>query len=107
MAQLGSLADQIRSLRADLVGIAVTATFSQMAFGRNLGIDFPLLSDWDGAVAGSFGVRYPIWKGHIGVAKRAIFVLDANGVVAYRWSTEDAEQLPDLMEMIRALETLS
>ncbi len=104
---MGSLADQIGSLGADIVGIAVTATFSQMAFSRELGIDFPLLSDWDGSVADAFGVRYSIWKGHEGVAKRAIFVVAANGTIAYRWSTDDAELLPDLMPMMRALETLA
>ena len=107
MTQLGSIAGEIESLGADLVGIAVTATFSQMAFVRQIGIDFPLLSDWDGAVSGAFGVRYAVWKGHVGLAKRSIFVIDGSGTVRYAWSTDDAEELPPLHPVIRALESLT
>lgn len=107
MTQLGSIAREIESLGADLVGIAVTATFSQMAFARQIGIDFPLLSDWDGAISGAFGVRYDRWKGHIGLAKRSIFVLDGEGIVRYAWSTDDAEELPLLEPVILALKSLA
>lgn len=92
---------------ADLVAIAVSATFSQMAFARELGLDFPLLSDWDGVVSGAFGVRYDIWKGHVGLAKRALFVIDGQGTVHYTWSTDDAEELPDLQPMLDSLRDLS
>ena len=86
--------------------MAVTATFSQLAFAERLGIDFPLLSDWDREVCASYGVRYDVWKGHAGLAKRSLFVIDGEGVIRYAWSTDDALQLPDLepgMETLRRL----
>ena len=47
---MGQRAAEIRALGADLLAIAVTATFSQQAFAESLGVDFPLLSDWDRTV---------------------------------------------------------
>lgn len=87
-----------------MVAIAVAATFAQMAFAEHLGIDFPLLSDWDGAVADAYGVRYGSWKGHRGVAKRSLFVVDEAGVITYRWVTDDALVLPPVDEMVAAVE---
>ena len=104
---MGSVAGEIESLGADLVGIAVTATFSQMAFAQQIGIGFPLLSDWDGAISGAFGVRYDEWKGHAGLAKRSIFVIDGAGTARYVWSTDDAEELPVLEPVIAALRSLT
>ncbi len=89
-----------------MLGIAVTATFSQQAFARSLGVDFPLLSDWDRTVCGAYGVRYDAWKGHTGLAKRSTIVVDTAGVVRYRWSTDDASVLPDLDEVVRVFTEL-
>ena len=88
---------------AHVAAIAVTATFSQMAFAQHLGIDFPLLSDWGGATADTYGVRYGTWKGHEGLAKRSLFVIDRQGIIGYRWVTEDALVLPDLDEPLEVL----
>jgi peroxiredoxin len=74
-----------------------------MAFAEHLGIDFPLLSDWEGTVAESYGVRYDVWKGHRGLAKRSLFVIDNAGTITYRWMTDDALVLPPLDELPAAV----
>jgi len=93
----------MRKLGADILAVAVTATFAQQAFAAALDIDFPLLSDWDRVVCESYGVRYSAWKGHAGLAKRSIFVIDTSGVIRYRWVTEDATVLPDLDGVVSAV----
>jgi peroxiredoxin len=100
---LGQLVDEIRDGGAEPVAIAVTATFSQMAFADSLGARFPLLSDWEGAVAAAYGVQYESWKGHRGVAKRSVFVIGRDRVVRYRWVSEDALVEPDLQEAMAVL----
>jgi glutaredoxin-dependent peroxiredoxin len=87
---------------AEIAAIAVTATFSQQAFAEHLGVDFPLLSDWDREVCAAYGVRYGVWKGHTGVAKRSLFVVGSDRVVRYAWSTDDALVLPDFAELLAA-----
>jgi glutaredoxin-dependent peroxiredoxin len=86
-----------------VVAIAVTPTFAQMAFADRLGIDFPLLSDWGGAVSEAYGVRYDVWKGHAGLAKRSVFVVGRDGMISYRWYTDDAHDIPDVDEVVTAL----
>jgi peroxiredoxin len=100
---LGQRAGELRDLGAEILAVAVTATFSQQAFAATLDVGFPLLSDWDRVVCASYGVRYASWKGHAGLAKRSIFVIDSGGVIRYRWVTQDALVLPDLDEIVAAV----
>ncbi len=100
---MGHRVPEIRALGAEVLAVAVTATFSQQAFAASLGVDFPLLSDWDRTVCAAYGVRYDVWKGHAGLAKRAVFVIDRGGTVRYAWVTDDALVLPDLDAVVAAL----
>ena len=100
---MGQIESDVEELGGRVAAIAVTATFSQMAFTTHLDVGFPLLSDWGGATAEAYDVRYDTWKGHAGIAKRSIFVIDRDGVIRYRWVTDDALQLPDLAEALTAL----
>lgn len=100
------MAGEVRALGAEPVAIAVTATFSQLAFGEVLGLDFPMLSDWEGTVANRYGVQYDEWKGHSGLAKRSVFVIDGVGRVRYAWVSDDALVEPDLREAVQVIEML-
>jgi glutaredoxin-dependent peroxiredoxin len=91
----------------ELVAVAVTATFSQMAFAEKLGIDFPLLSDWEGSTCAAYGVRYDTWKGHKGLAKRSVFVIDRDGSITYAWSNDDALTLPEFDEVMEAITSVA
>jgi peroxiredoxin len=104
---LGQRIEDIEGGGAGLAAIAVTATFSQRAFSDHLGARFPMLSDWGGTTSEAFGVRYDEWKGHAGVAKRSLFVIDRGGMIRYRWVTDDALVIPDLEEPLRVLTDLS
>lgn len=107
MSQLGQMAGTIRALGAELVAIAVTATFSQMAFAEELGVDFPMLSDWEGETSNEYGVQYEEWKGHTGLAKRSVFVVDRTSKIRYRWSTDDALVEPDLSEALDVIQSIA
>ena len=81
----------------------MTPTFAQMAFAEKLGIDFPLLSDWEGTTCAAYGVRYDSWKGHRGLAKRSVFIIDQDGLITYRWHSDDALTLPEFDEVMAAI----
>lgn len=98
--------EEFGALGAQVLAVAVTATFSQQAFAASLGIGFPLLSDWDRRVCASYGVRYREWRGHTGLAKRSLFVIGQDGVIRYRWVTDDALVLPDLDVLADAVRAL-
>ncbi len=89
-----------------IAAIAVTATFSQMAFAKHLRVPFPLLSDWGREACAAYGVRYEVWKEHDGLAKRSLFVIDRDGIIRYRWVTDDALQTPVIEDALEVLESL-
>lgn len=98
--------ETVTAAGGSIVAIAVTATFSQQRFAAELQASYPLLSDWNREVSSAWGVAYREWKGHRGLAKRSVFVIDRAGVVRYRWVTDDALELPDLTEAITVLRDL-
>ena len=96
----------MEAVGGSIAAVAVTATFSQMAFAKHLGVPFPLLSDWGRETCSAYGVRYDVWKEHDGLSKRSMFVIDRHGVIRYRWMTEDALVTPDEQEAIDVLASL-
>jgi peroxiredoxin len=98
--------DEVRATGAQALAVAVTSVFAQQAFARHLGVGFPMISDWNREVVRAYGVQYDVWRGHQGVAKRSVFVIDRDGTIRYRWATDDATVLPDFDEAIRALREL-
>ena len=67
---------------AELMGISVDGVWCHAAFARDRKLHFPLLADFEpkGAVAR----RYGVYRLAEGTSERALFVIDANGLV--RWS---------------------
>jgi thioredoxin-dependent peroxiredoxin len=80
-AQLCQYRDQIdefKGLNATVIGISAQDAKSHTRFKANRDLPFTLLSDKDLAVAKQFGA-----KGLMGM-KRAIFLLDTDGIVRYQ-----------------------
>jgi len=67
---------------AELLGISVDGPWCHVAFARDRKLHFPLLADFEpkGAVARAYGA----YRAREGVAGRALFVIDGDGVI--RWS---------------------
>jgi peroxiredoxin len=100
------MAPQVEAMGGRIAAIAVTATFSQMAFAKHLGVPFPLLSDWDRETCAAYGVRYDVWKEHDGLAKRSLFVIDGKGTIRYRWVTDDALETPVIEDALAVMASL-
>jgi peroxiredoxin len=65
---------------AQVVGVSTDSRYANAAWAAQLGISFPLLSDFypHGAVAERYGVLNPR-----GMPERAIVVIDKDGIVRY------------------------
>jgi peroxiredoxin len=83
IALLNELLPEFQRLGAELVGISVDSVYSHKAFTESRNLRFPLLADFEpkGAVARAYGV----YRQKDGIAERALFVLDANGIVAWSY----------------------
>ena len=93
-------------LSAEVYAISIDSIFSHKAFAEHHNIGIPLLSDFNKTVSQDYGVLYPELMGLKGVAKRSVFLLDAEGIVRYAWVTEDPGQMPDFTEIKQQIEKL-
>ncbi len=107
--ELCTFRDQLARLnhaRAQVYGISVDTFFALKAFHDAQQLTFPLLSDFNKQVIRDYGVFNEDMIGLHGIAKRAVFVLDAHGVVRHREVLEDARNEPDYQKVYTAVETL-
>ncbi|MEK7873830.1 MAG: redoxin domain-containing protein, partial [Chloroflexota bacterium] len=82
--------DKLNGLNAQVVGVSVDSYAALKAFANQYKLQFPLLTDFNREVIAKYDV---LWKGLGGiegynVANRAVFILDKNGVVHWKWVAE-------------------
>lgn len=82
MALYNEMLSEFRRQNAQLLGISVDGVWCHAAFATDRKLHFPLLADFEpkGAVARQYGA----YRESDGLTERALFVIDAQGVV--RWS---------------------
>jgi len=97
---------ELNGLKAQLFAVSVDSRFALNAFAEKNNLEFPLLSDFNKEVSKAYGAQYETFLGLNGVAKRSAFVIDKEGVVRYRWVSEDAKVKPNLSEIREALKAL-
>jgi glutaredoxin-dependent peroxiredoxin len=81
--------DEWKQFDAKIFGISVDSPFVTDKFRAEQNIPFPLLSDFNREAAAAYGALHDDLLGLKGVAKRAAFVIDADGTVAYAWVSDD------------------
>ena len=95
---------ELNKINAQVVGISVNDPFTNKAFAQNNNLNFPILSDYNREVVKLYNVYHENFgnlKGYT-VAKRAVFILDHNGVVVYKWVSDDPTKEPNYEELKRA-----
>jgi peroxiredoxin len=68
---------------AQIVGISVAGPWCHVAFAKDRKLRFPLLSDFE--PKGDVSRRYGIYDAKSGVSQRALFVIDAEGIVRWKY----------------------
>ena len=97
---------RLNAAHAQVYGISVDTFFTLKAFHDQQKLTFPLLSDFNKDVIRDYGVLNENMIGLKGIAKRAVFVLDKDGVVRHREVLEDARNEPSYDTIFRALDGL-
>jgi peroxiredoxin len=107
LSEFRDKADQIYALGARIVGISVESDRAHRAFAEHLGLDFPLVSDFNREVVGKYGIQYEEpYNGMKGMSRRSVFVVGTDGIVRYTWVTDDPLIAPNVNEVLGALEQL-
>ncbi len=99
MAQLGKA-------NAQVFGISVDTFFALKAFQDQQKLTFPLLSDFNKTAIRDYGVFNEDMIGLKGIAKRATFVIDKDGIVRHAEVLEDARNEPNYDAVYTTLASL-
>ena len=93
------------NLNAQIVGVSVDSPFANKVFATQNNLQFPLLSDYTREVSKQYGGVYEDFADITGyiASKRAVFIIDANGIVTYSWVSEDPGVEPDYDAVSQAL----
>lgn len=107
-AMRDSLGD-LQAMGAKVFGISTDSHHSHRVFKEQNQINYPLLSDWNKDASKAFGVLYDKFGdfGLHGVSKRSVFVLDKDGVVRFKWVTEDSKVPPDPTRVLGEVKKLA
>lgn len=104
---VGNDYDRYTDLGAQVVGISTDSPFALAEFKSVNGFPFRLLSDHDGEVSAAYGAKYDGDFTDMGlsrISKRAAFVVDADGTLAYAEVLENAGEQPDFDAVLEALD---
>lgn len=96
---------EFNRFNAQVVGIDVNDPWTNKAFADKNSLNFPILSDYGRDIVHQYNVFHENFgnlKGYT-VAKRSVFILDQNGVVAYKWVTDDPSKEPNYEELKKAV----
>ena len=103
LALYQELLPEFQKFNAQLLAISVDGVWSHRAFAQDRNLSFPLLADFE--PKGEMARAYHVYRVHDGTSERALFVIDAEGIV--RWSYVSPVGVnPGAGGILRALEDL-
>jgi len=105
IAAFGKLDKEFRARDAQLLGVSIDSEFVHLAWRRDKdelrSLPFPMLADIKRELAGSLGILDP----EAGVAQRATFIVDPQGVIRFVYVTDlNVGRSPE--EVLRVLDAL-
>jgi mycoredoxin-dependent peroxiredoxin len=95
--------ERFQSYDTEVVGISMDATHSLRTWAKQIGVTFPLLSDFypQGHVVDAYGVRHAA-----GMPERALFIIDKQGIIRWIHVHRPTAEVPDAEEMFELLRKL-
>ncbi len=92
-----------KSFNANVVAISTDSFFTLREFKKSNNLNFILLSDYNKTVSTRYGAFYEDYYGMKGVAKRAAFIIDPDGMIKYAEVLDDSDNQPDFKAIQKAL----
>lgn len=108
--QLTELTDQFEALGLNIAAMTYDPVKLLKTVEEDQGITFPLLHDDNVKHVDALGIRnldYEPGQRAYGIPYPGIFLLDANGVIRYKFAEEDYRLRPDFAGVLEAAARLS
>lgn len=87
MSLYSQILPEFQKFNAEIFGISVDGVWCHVAFSKDRKLQFPLLSDFE--PKGKVAEMYGAYTDRAGEAKRALFVIDHNGVIQWSYLSPD------------------
>ncbi|MDS0293139.1 redoxin domain-containing protein [Halogeometricum luteum] len=98
--------DEFEAVDATVYGVSIDTPFTLNEFRRQNDLDFSLLSDSNRELVHAYDVATDFTSAGVrDVAKRAVFVVDGDGEVTYKWVSDDLGAEPDYEEVAAAADS--
>jgi peroxiredoxin len=94
---------EFKTFKAEVIGISVDNVWCHLAFSKDNKLRFPLLSDFQ--PKGNVAEKYGVYRKDDGVAERALFLVDKDGVIRYSYVSPIGVN-PGADGILKALEAL-
>lgn len=96
--------EEFEKYNTQVIAISVDSFYSHGAWAAVRDVTFPLLADFDpkGKVAGQYGVM----RSTLGYSERAVYLIDAQGVIRYKTISPEVHMIPDIYELFDQIKAL-
>lgn len=106
LPELEAARPRLEEMGATVIGVSVDSWQANEVFARQIGVRYPLLSDFRREVSRAYGVFDEARH----TSSRALFVIDRDGRVAHAevaGDPDDASEVPGLDRILRVLEEIA
>ena len=104
MALYNEMLKFFKKYDAEIFGISVDSKWCHLAFEQSRNLHFPLLADFE--PKGEVSKKYGVYNEEEGECKRALFVIDKDGMIAWSYLSPTAIN-PGADGILDALESLT
>src|SRR5579864_9024133 len=81
--------EKLEAADTQVLGVSMDSWFSNKAFADQIGVTFPLLSDWGGKITREYGV-YKDYNGNFDAPRRVNFLIGKDGKIMEEQVDNDA-----------------
>jgi len=107
MSQFRDAYDEFRRVNVEVASISVDSPYSHLAWSRQIGIKFPMISDFGRTLLPALDALGPGSPLLPSTGRRTAFVIDPSRTVRYAWYPPPDGGLPPIGEVLAAAQRLA
>jgi peroxiredoxin len=96
--------EEFEKYNTQVIAVSVDSFYSHGAWAAVRAIGFPLLADFD--PKGEVARRYQVMRSTLGFSERAIYLIDAQGIIRYKTISPEIHMIPDIYELFEQIKAL-
>jgi peroxiredoxin len=106
VSQFRDAYDEFRRAGFEVAAISVDSPYSHRAWAKELGLEYPLISDFTGTFAADYHVPLSTGGPLPGTTSRSAFVIDSDRILRYVWYAPEGKGLPDIEDILTAVRAM-